>query len=179
MIDPSPAVLLKVLHRGVDARFETSTAAIGEPIACRRGCATCCQDDLTVWGLEAEAIADHVRNSAIQLAVHPAGACALLDDTGACQVHPVRPYVCRSQGAVLTWQEDDGQGGDTERRDTCPVHALKTPLDRLPLAALFQLGPAERTLIALATSDLTKRGLKGLPERVGLRDLAEKLATAS
>lgn len=167
---------LAALHRQVDARFSATTAAIGAPIACRRGCAGCCQDDLTVWQVEADAIAAWVHDRGLRIGVHPAGACALLDAAGACQVHAARPYVCRSQGAVLSWAEPDGQGGVRVCRDTCPEHGLSAELDRLPVQALFELGPAEQALVTIATLELSERGARGLPQRVALRALAEALA---
>lgn len=170
---------LSRLHEQTSARFSRTLAAVGQPPGCGRGCADCCVDDLSVWQVEADLIqAWFVEQTAADanrsLQVGPTGACAFLRD-GQCQIYPARPYVCRSQGAVLRWHEDDGQQV-SERRDTCPLHLQDVALDALPEAALFDIGPAESTLIALATNELASRGGRGLPQRVVLRQLADSLA---
>lgn len=104
----TPERALAALHTETDARFAASTAAIGTPIGCRPGCSACCVDELLVWSIEADAIVAHWRTRAAEgatLRVHPVGACAFLDADGRCQVFAARPYVCRSQGAVLRWLE--------------------------------------------------------------------------
>ncbi len=161
------------LHGRVGGRFATTTAAIGAPIGCDRGCSSCCVDELTVWRPEADRITALIRDRGLTIAVHPPGACAFLDAAGACQVYRARPYVCRSQGAVLRLH-DEG-----ERRFTCAEHLRDVDLHRLPEEAMFELGPAEEELLAIATADLVERGEKGLPERVPLRRLALSSAAGS
>ncbi|MCB9737634.1 MAG: YkgJ family cysteine cluster protein [Deltaproteobacteria bacterium] len=190
-----PADALAALHAETDARFAESTAAIEAPIGCKPGCAACCVDGLTVWQAEADAIAAFVRRSdAPPLQVHPEGACAFLGADRQCQVFAARPYVCRSQGAVLRWWEsgpgdvddDDDDWGDLaaalspdaaqappiERRSTCAEHLRDVDIEALPDAAIFELGPAEDRLVAIAVDGLRLAGGRGLPGRVGLRDLA-------
>ena len=160
------------LHDETDARFRQTTAQL--PIACASGCSDCCQDHLTVWRVEAERIVRYVQENEAQMTLHPAGACVWLDPRGRCQVYEARPYVCRSQGAVLRWQQDDG-----ERRATCERHEPLIPLERLSLNQTFELGPAEGRLLTLATRWHAERGAKGLPERVDLRRLAEQIVGGS
>lgn len=193
----NPADALAALHAETDARFAESIAAIGAPIGCKPGCAACCVDGLTVWQVEADAIAAYVRRpNAPPLRVHPEGACAFLGADRQCQVFAARPYVCRSQGAVLRWWEsetesadDDDDWGDVsddvttdgaqatpiERRSTCAEHLRDVDIEALPEAATFELGPAEDRLVAIAVDALRLAGGRGLPERVGLRDLARTL----
>ena len=178
--DDGALVALARLHDATSARFEGTLAAVGATPGCGRGCADCCLDDLSVWQIEADHIAawlaEHaLKNPTFILKIGHIGACAFLND-GRCQVYGARPYVCRSQGAVLRWYEDDGQQV-SERRDTCPIHLQGVALDRLPEAALFDIGPAEGELVSLATSQLASKGGRGLPQRVGLRQLAVELAS--
>lgn len=171
------------LHAETDARFAATTAAIGTPIGCRPGCAACCQDDLRVWQVEADAIEQWAQTEQaagrLLLRVHARGACAFLDDDGRCQVFAARPYVCRSQGAVLAWSEDDEQGLQIERRATCEVHLQGVDLMTLPAQATFELGPAESRLVSIAVERLSLSGGKGLPKRVALRALATRLSLAT
>lgn len=162
---------LQRLHRRTDERFAATTSALPASIGCGRGCSDCCVDDLTVWQPEADRIAAWARSRAAHLVVGPPGACALLLD-GRCQVYEARPYVCRSQGAVLRFWDDDGG----EFRDTCPEHLEDVELQSLSDAALFDLGTAEQGLAIIATEALALAGGRGLPDRVSLRALAESLA---
>ena len=182
---------LSGLHERTSERFERTLAAVGVAPGCGDGCDACCVDGLTVWQLEADAVVDWLLRDATMahrqaFRPGPEGACVFLRE-GSCQVYPVRPYVCRSQGAVLRWYEADGDDADgddaVERRDTCPVHLRDVSLARLPDAALFDIGPAEADLAALASRQLGALGGRGLPQRVGLRalgmDLALKVASAA
>ena len=173
MSEPSDAILADVaaLHQDVDARFTRTTD--GLPLHCTRGCADCCDDDLTVWEVEAAHLQAYVQREGLRPVVHAPGRCAWLTAEGACQVYPARPYVCRSQGAVMRWVDvADGQ----EQRATCQLHASLIPVAQLSLHQTFELGPAEERLLALATRWHARLGDKGLPLRVPLRGLAESLS---
>lgn len=177
--DAAERVALSRLHERTSERFERTLATVGAAPGCGDGCDACCVDGLTVWRLEADAMADWLLHDATMahrqaFRLGPAGACAFLR-AGRCQVYAARPYVCRSQGAVLRWYEVDGD--DTvERRDTCSLHLRGLALDRLPDAALFDIGPAEADLAGLASRQLGALGGRGLPQRVALRTLAADLA---
>lgn len=104
------------------------------PIACRRGCSTCCQAKVLVVAPEILRIGDHLRKTRTPAEVdelleriREADAttrgltraaraeahvqCPLLDADGGCSIHQVRPLVCRSwtsYDALLCeayWQE--------------------------------------------------------------------------
>jgi uncharacterized protein len=171
---------LAALHVETDARFAATTNAIGVPIGCRPGCAACCQDGLRVWQVEADAIerlvVAQIASGGAPPRVRAPGACAFLSDDQRCQVFAARPYVCRSQGAVLGWVEDDDDGDELSRRATCEVHLVDVDLMALPSEAEFTIGPAEHQLVAIATQQLALAGAKGLPKRVPLRSVARKLA---
>ncbi len=108
------------------------------PIACRRGCSTCCQAKVLVVAPEALRIAAHLRATlgpeelaALLVRVQEADArtrglsraaraeahvpCPLLDADGGCGVHVVRPLVCRSwtsydaSACEVYWQAPSGK----------------------------------------------------------------------
>ena len=131
---------------------------------CRKGCSGCCVDGITVFEVEADRIR---RNHADLLAAgepHRAGACAFLDDESACRIYEDRPYVCRTQGLPLRWF-DEVDGERVEYRDICPLNEEGPPLEELPAAECWTIGPAESRLAELQ-SRADRTG-----SRVELRDL--------
>ena len=152
------------LHEDVDRAVEPLTELHRDRLQCRRGCADCCVDELTVFTIEAERIR---RAHAVLLAEGepaPVGRCAFLDAEGACRVYDVRPYVCRTQGLPLRWIEDDG----AESRDICPLNDTGPPITGLAEDACWTLGPAEGRL-----AGLQQRLDGGRMARIRLRDLFE------
>ncbi len=149
----------------MDARAGALHARHAARLHCRRGCAGCCADDLTVFEVEAERI--RVRApEVLREAPHPPGACAFLDAGGACRIYAHRPYVCRTQGLPLRWLDDEAPDGPVERRDVCPLNEAGPPVEGLPADACWELGPVEARLAAL------QAGHGGGPlRRVRLRDL--------
>ncbi len=168
----SPARLAR-LHAATDQRFMGTVSALPQQIGCSSGCCSCCVDELTVWEPEAARISAHVAKAQLNIDVGPEGGCAFLLN-GRCQVYEARPYVCRSQGAVLRYWDDEG-----EVRQTCTEHLREVDLATLPAAALFDLGVAEQELASIASAHLGEKGGRGLPGRVFLRDLAHELANQS
>jgi uncharacterized protein len=137
---------------------------------CKKGCAGCCVDDLTVFDIEAEAIR---RGYAALLATgvpHAIGACAFLDEYGGCRVYAERPYVCRTQGLPLRWLEEataDEEGealGIVEHRDICPLNEAGEPIEELDANACFTLGPFEERLarMDLAAGNAPRMALRAL-----------------
>lgn len=114
-----------------------------------------------------EVEAERIRSAHAELlrdgSPHPPGACAFLGDAGECRIYADRPYVCRSQGLPLRWTEEEEQ---VERRDICPLNAEGEPLESLPAADCFTLGPFEARLRRLQDAQDGGRGL-----RVALRTL--------
>jgi hypothetical protein len=151
---------LEALYREVDAASASVAAHHAARLQCQRGCHDCCVDGLTVFALEAEhLVARHPAVFASEPG--PAGGCALLDTEGACRVYADRPYVCRTQGLPLRW-EDDG----AEYRDICPLNEPGPELVELPTAQCFTLGPFEGRL-----AELQRQHGDGRMDRVPLRDL--------
>jgi hypothetical protein len=131
---------------------------------CQKGCSSCCVDDLKVFEVEAEHIRRHHAELLRDATPHAEGACAFLDEEGACRIYAERPYVCRTQGLPLRWLEE-GEGGFVELRDICSLNDDGPPIEALPAEACWSIGPVEERL-----------GLLQLAHRLGskrtrLRDL--------
>jgi len=126
-------------------RFHNET---GHPRTCGLGCTRCCQDEITVFEIEAALIQHHHDELLQDGQPHPAGACAFLDTEGACRVYDKRPYVCRTQGLPLRWLEPDGDGGGFEYRDICPLNESDAgvPLVELSPESFWTLGSWEAKL---------------------------------
>jgi hypothetical protein len=133
-------------------------------LQCRKGCSSCCTDGLTVFEVEAE----HIRGKHAELlatsAPHAEGACAFLDDHGACRIYAERPYVCRTQGLPLRWIEER-EGGAVELRDICPLNDLGEHIEEMRADACWSIGPAEQRL------GLLQLGAGAGSRRTRLRDL--------
>lgn len=155
---------LRVLHREIDREAGALAQRHAARLQCRRGCSSCCVDDLTVFEIEAERIRS--RNGPLLRgeSPHPPGACAFLDGDGGCRIYDDRPYVCRTQGLPLRWTEDE-----LEYRDICPLNdETGAPLESLPVEFCWTLGPYEGRLASLEQ----KRG--GEMKRVALRSLFQR-----
>ena len=158
----APVADVDRVHGAIDAAAAVIAARHGDRLACRRGCSGCCVDDLTVFEVEARAIAHHHPEVLVQ-APHAVGGCAFLDAEGACRIYNTRPYVCRTQGLPLRWLEDDG----SELRDVCPLNLVDEAIEQLPADACWPIGPVEARLAALQASALPD----GERRRVALRAL--------
>lgn len=154
------------LHAEVDEEASALAARLGSRLRCKLGCSDCCVDDLSVFEVEAARIRSRYAALLEQGRPHPPGACAFLDEAGACRIYEARPYVCRTQGLPLRW-EDEGEDGEVqELRDICALNEPgEPPLVQLPSADCWTLGPYEGRL---ATAQVM---LTGQPHRVRLRDL--------
>jgi hypothetical protein len=137
------------LHREVDALTSQVTAKHAGRLGCRRGCAGCCQDDLSVLAIEAARIRAYHATLLEQARPHCPGACAFLDGEGACRIYEQRPYVCRTQGLPLRWFEQDADSWGRELRDVCPLNLRGVDLDALSEDAVWLIGPFEIRLASL------------------------------
>lgn len=141
---------IEQFHRDIDTRVSEIAARNEGRLKCGRGCSSCCQDDITVFEVEADRIRSAAQHSQL-LAIgtpHPEGACAFLGPEGACRVYDVRPYVCRTQGLPLRWIDYDQQA---EFRDICPLNDDPVPgeyptIELLPEDDCWTLGEAEERL---------------------------------
>jgi hypothetical protein len=144
----SAADAVATLHAGVDGATRRLYVLHAARLQCRKGCSSCCVDDVAVFEVEAALIRRHHAELLTTGAPHPAGACAFLDDAGACRIYAHRPYVCRTQGLPLRWEEE-GIDGAVELRDICPLNDTGDPLVELDAGACWTLGPTEERLALL------------------------------
>lgn len=157
---------LVILRAAVDRETRRLVLLHAERLRCRRGCSACCVDGLTVFEVEAEPIRRHHADLLRTGTPHAQGACAFLDDEGACRVYADRPYVCRTQGLPLRWI-DRRDGEPVELRDVCPLNEAGEPIEGLPIDACWTLGPVEERLASLQLA----RGVGAT--RIPLRHLFE------
>lgn len=157
---------LQRFHADVDRDVARVTQFHKDALQCKKGCADCCVDDLTVFEVEAARIriehADLLRTEA----AHPEGACAFLGPDRACRIYSARPYVCRTQGLPLRWWDQDPDGALLEYRDICPLNEDGVDLVQIGETQCWTLGPYEDRLRKLQSDACDGR----LP-RVRLRDL--------
>ena len=153
------------LHAAVDAAAAGLVSALPGVLACGRGCAACCVDDLTVFPVEAELIRHHHAELLDRAEPRAPGGCAFLAGNDTCRIYAHRPYVCRTQGLPLRWDGDDGGEG----RDICPLNVdpLGVPLGGLKADQCWELGPWEGRLASLAAErqgsfELRRVSLRGL-----------------
>jgi Fe-S-cluster containining protein len=144
--DPVELALMALgdLYRKIDLGVRRLTRIHAERLQCRRGCSACCLDDLTVTRIEAEKIRRGHRDLLGHASPHSIGACAFLDQDGACRIYEERPTICRSQGLPLRVLFENEVDEVEERRDICPLNIEGGPaLDALPEEDLWLVGPEE------------------------------------
>jgi uncharacterized protein len=101
----------------VDAFVDRVTTRHRDDLACRSGCAQCCQVRLTVTAVEATHIrvwaaartaAERAAIVAAAVAATDPVRCAALDADDRCRIYEARPLVCRSHGVPIRL----GRGAD-------------------------------------------------------------------
>jgi Fe-S-cluster containining protein len=136
-------------------------------LQCKKGCFSCCEDDLEIFGIEAENIRKNFTDFLATAHAHPEGKCAFLDAEGACRIYAARPYVCRTQGLPLMIHlEEDGR--ELELIDICELNEPTLSLDELADEDFFFTNPWEEKLAILQM-----QADKGKMDRMKLRDLFE------
>ena len=160
---------LRALHDDLDREVRRLTERHAGRLRCRRGCADCCLDGLTVRAVEAERIRAAHGALLREGEPGPEGGCAFLDGEGACRVYADRPAVCRSQGLPLRVLYESESGDIDERRDICPLNAEGEPLADLAEDDCWLVGPAELRLASIdedfAGPDAPRIALRSLFER--------------
>ena len=117
---------IAALHQAVDAAVAPLESLHRDRLQCRRGCAACCIDDITVFEVEAARIQEHHGDLLREGKAGPVGGCAFLDEQGACRIYAVRPATVRT-GEPITVQGGgfctgvgcasvSAHGGDQRRR---------------------------------------------------------------
>lgn len=157
-LEPYQQVLVKIESktREVFARRE-------QDIACRKGCAKCCIDGLTVLPVEAATIVEHIRRTNLVPKVSPDN-CAFLDSEGACQIYSARPVLCRTHGlpiriAAETQTLRPGKSSHDESISVCDLNFVERAPDtddiidgalvQALLTTVNQMGHADDTRISL------------------------------
>ena len=164
------------LHNEVDEKVVTLVRCHSDRLECKSGCCDCCVDSLTIFEIEAERIRRNHTDLLESGHPHAKGACAFLDEQGACRIYEDRPYVCRTQGLPLRWLDRDDAGDTVEMRDICPINdSVEAPVERIPEGDCWTLGPYE---FRLSRSQVAYRGAP--PRRLQLRSLfTTRLAPAA
>jgi uncharacterized protein len=152
------------LHQVVDLLAAKLTDRHAARLQCKKGCAACCVDALSVFDVEAERIRRAHPELLAAGTPHAPGACAFLDEEGSCRVYAVRPYVCRTQGLPLRWIELI-EGQQAELRDICPLNVEGEPLEDLDPADCWTIGAVESRLAQL------QQRVSGDARRTTLREL--------
>jgi Fe-S-cluster containining protein len=129
-----------------------------EFLSCHKGCCEWC--GLTsVSEIEAYVIRDFIAREG--LSMNPAmtpGACVFLAD-GACGIYPARPVICRTQGLVLT-QDNDGPVS------SCPKCFAGMKASAVPAHYILDVAKIAGNLMRL---NLAFCMAKGMAEKAGRR----------
>lgn len=159
---------LQDFYREVDIETAKLAEIYKDRLQCKKGCADCCIDDLTIFRIEAE----NIRHSFPELlenetAASP-GQCAFLNETGACRIYDQRPYVCRTQGLPLRWFSTE-DFPPLEFRDICPLNESGQEITDISDDKCWTIGPFESRL-----ADLQKKYFSATEDRIALRKLFRK-----
>jgi uncharacterized protein len=155
---------IAALHADVAREIRRLHVVHAARLQCRRGCPSCCVDGLTVFEVEAQNIRGWHAELLATGTLHAEGACAFLDETGACRIYGERPYVCRTQGLPLRWIEER-DGSAVELRDICPLNEVGEPIQGMRADACWSIGPVEERLALLQFA------ARAESPRIRLRDL--------
>ncbi|GIU82233.1 MAG: YkgJ family cysteine cluster protein [Acidobacteria bacterium] len=156
---------LRRFYDEVDQEVRRLKSIHSERLKCKKGCASCCIDGITVFQVEAENIKFHYKKLLREEKPHGIGKCAFLDESGACRIYENRPYVCRTQGLPLRWLDEENE---IEYRDICPLNENGEPIENLEPDKCLTIGIFESRLAGLQL----KFG-NGKMKRVALRSLFE------
>ena len=168
---------LKILHESVSHRADALHTRHAAFTQCKSGCADCCQDELTVFDVEAHRIVHFFEhNTSATLTLHPPGQCAFLHpQTRDCQIYEVRPYVCRTQGLPLRILEESDDGWD-EYRDICPLNDDPDhPIEMLTADDCWEIGPVEESLWRLTADSGSGSPIE---RRLKLRAIAQDIGAS-
>ncbi len=156
---------LEQFYKALDHQIHSIEKNNKGRINCKKGCFSCCKDNLEVFGIEAEYIRKN--QSALLKNNSPAsiGACAFLDEEGGCRIYDARPFVCRTHGVPISYLVEENNEW-LDERDICPLNEAGEPLEELSKEKIFQNNPWEEKLAMLQLMVD-----KGNLERVLLRDL--------
>jgi len=123
----------------VDAKAQEFQERYAAQLQCRKGCSSCCQPGLSVFAVERNAIRAWLQLQPdllekLQKQAENPDACRFLDAAGSCQIYPVRPIICRTQGLPLSFKVNE-----QSRRDVCPLNFEKEDIFALPTDGVLNL----------------------------------------
>ncbi len=145
------------LQARVSDFFSRILAQNSARMKCAQGCYNCCANGLTVSGVEAQAILEHLKSSDNQLAKiealqienpHRDMHCKFLSAEGHCQIYEARPLVCRSHGAPVQYRHPEK---DAVFRDVCPLNFEDIDLDHLATSEILNMETVN-TLLSILNS---------------------------
>lgn len=172
---------LEKLREGVQDVSEH--AASREDVLCRAGCASCCQDGLSVSTVEAfeVALAAAALPDAVKRRLGASEGCAFLVEER-CAVYAARPMVCRSQGLPLAYpagtvpvERLSARAVDGRDLSWCPLNYEVDPPER---HEILDAGRVDEILAAINHEFCRRDGRSSL-DRVSLRSLALKARDAT
>lgn len=167
MSDYSKEILetLQKFYSTLDSHIHAIEEKNKSRINCKKGCFSCCKDDLEVFGIEAANIKINHREFLSNEKSYTIGMCAFLNEEGACRIYESRPFVCRTHGVPISYLQNDEEG-EFELRDICPLNEEGEALENLTTEKIFQNNLWEEKLAMLQLlAD------KGEMEREKLREL--------
>jgi Fe-S-cluster containining protein len=159
---PSSVAKLSMFYQKVDNMVHYLTQIHQNRLQCKKGCNACCQDDLSVMGLEAAYIKQSFP-SVLHEKASNIGQCAFLNIEGACRIYEARPFICRTHGLPLKWnmaQENQVM------IDICELNETEEPLTAIPTELFFDVNLFEEVLL-----NFQIEADQGKMDRIKLREL--------
>jgi Fe-S-cluster containining protein len=156
---------LQKFYSALDTHIHSIEEKNKSRINCKKGCFSCCKDDLEVFSIEAENIRQNHSEFLIKEKPGKIGMCAFLNGEGACRIYESRPFVCRTHGVPISDFQIDTEG-EFELRDICPLNEEGEALENLPTDKIFASDTWEEKLILIQL-----HFDKGKMERKKLREL--------
>ena len=155
---------LEILYKKLEAYTQHLSNIHKDRLQCKKGCFSCCVDNLEVLGLEAAYIHDKYPDVLLE-EKGKQGGCAFLNKEGECRVYFARPFICRTHGLPLKLEiENEGQVFDI--LDICELNETEIPLSDLPDEHVLNVKTFEQILIGLQID-----ADKGSMHRVKLREM--------
>lgn len=145
------------LRQKADAHFQAVQTRHAAAMQCQSGCSACCRRHFSVFPVEADQLAEAVRELEPRTAARVAGQsskvleephsfpdCPLLVDER-CSVYENRPVICRTHGAPILVEED----GESFL-DVCPLNFREPEsLSGLPSESVMSLETLNLLLTAI------------------------------
>lgn len=151
-----PFAQYEELRRKVGEKFDSIAQDKSIHLQCGKGCHSCCLPELSVSRLEFDYIekflsknpgtAVKVRNAIEHYQKESAPKqCALLDGKGFCMIYQVRPLICMSHGAPITFKNKN----DESSWDICPLNESALNEDNIKQSLYFNIDTLNLILAAL------------------------------